>query len=468
MAVFYREGEEKVRPGIYQRYSSLDIRVPGAQDGICAIPVRAGWGPLNEVVKNSFGELTKNYGSGKYGEGYTIPAAQAMFIGGATTVYTYRMGSGGKKASLVLKSGENDAVTATAKYPGTFSISLSVQPKIEDSTKKEVDIYTGETVAETFTFDADSENEPSNLIHACRWSKYVDLTAAGDGTGTLDNVALEPLTGGEDPKVTNEDYSKAFEALEQFYYNCIALDVNDDEDLSKSLLLQSYLDNAHKMGKLAIAVVGETAEIPFDERLKRASAFDDEKVVYIGSGWRTASEAVEGVMAICQTAGAIAATPANQAITHSEINNATDLLENFTYAQYEDAIRNGMLLPSMSNDGTIWYDSGVNTLINPAENQDDGWKKIRRTKTRFEMFDRIDRALQPKVGRINCDPDGIGDVIQTASRVLSYMTNEKKLSASSFTCERYAADSAWFVITADDIDSLEKIYLYYQFRFAAE
>lgn len=85
----------------------------------------------------------------------------------------------------------------------------------------------------------------------------------------------------------------------------------------------------------------------------------------------------------------------------------------------------------MSNDGNIWFDSGVNTLVHPFNAQDESWEKIRCTKTRFELFDRLDRALQPKVGRINCDTDGIGDVIQIATRVLDTMINERKLSSGA-------------------------------------
>ncbi len=472
MAIFYNEGEVKVRPGVYQRYSNVGSSpTPGAQDGICAIPIQASWGPLGVVVRNAYGELSKNYGSGDYAPGFTVPAAQAMFDGGATTVYTYRMGQGGKRASRVLKAGENDAVTATAKYPGTMQIGLSVQPKVGSEAVKEVNVYIGTSLVETFEFNADTENEPANLVEACKKSKYIDFTLKGDGTGAASNVpaASGALSGGENPTVTNEDYSKAFEALEPFFYNCIALDVDDDEVLSKTMLLQSYLINAYKHGKLAVAVVGEKSDVAFETRLKHARILNDEKFVYLGSGWRTLSGNLDGVPAICRTAGIIAATPANRSITHSVIRGAAGLLETFTYAQYEDAIKNGMLLPSLSNDGDIWFDSGVDTLVSPAAEQDEGWKKIRRTKTRLEVFDRLDRALQPKVGRINCDPDGIGDVIQTALRVLDAMVAERKLSAgATFTVDKYAADSAWFIIRADDIDSLEKIYLHYQFRFSQE
>lgn len=472
MAIFYNEGEVKVRPGVYQRYSNIGLSVtPGAQDGICAIPIQASWGLLGVVVRNSYGELTAHYGSGEYGAGYTVPAAQAMFDGGATTVYTYRMGSGGKKASLVLRNAEGDAVTALAKYEGTQKISLSVQPKIGDASKKEVNIYRGTALVETFVFSADGKKEPENLVTAYAKSNYIDFSLTGKGSGVLADIAeaAGALTGGENPTITVEDYSKAFEALEPFFYNCIALDVDDDATLSKTLLLQAYLDNAHKSGKLGIAVVGETSKVAFTDRLKHARLLNDEKFVYLGSGWKTLSQTLDGVLAICWTAGLIASTLANRSIVHTIIKGATNVIETFTYSQYVDAIENGMLLPSMSNDGDIWYDSGVNTLVNPSDNQDDGWKKIRRTKTRFEMFDRLDRALLPKVGRVNCDSDGIGDVIQTGMNVLETMVSERKLAeGATFTVEKYAADSAWFVVTADDTDSLEKIYLYYQFRFSQE
>ena len=131
-----------------------------------------------------------------------------------------------------------------------------------------------------------------------------------------------------------------------------------------------------------------------------------------------------------------------------------------------------MLMLSLSPDGQIWYDSGVNTLVTPADDQDNGWKKIRRVKTRFEIIDRLDRALAPKVGRVPASNDGIADVIQTGQRVLDMMVNEGKLmSGASFIEDPnnpYTGDSAWFIIQVDDIDSLEKIYLEYQFRYSQQ
>lgn len=471
MAIFYKEGEQKTRPGIYQRYENIGFSVlVGAQDGICAIPVRASWGPLGKVVKNNrANDLVKNYGSGTYGTGYTVPAAEEMFHGGAVTVYTYRMGSGGKQASLEIGTG----LTAQAKYVGTMPLSVAVLVKLADSSKKQLQVYSGTTLVESFDFMADGANEGANLIKAAAESKYLNLVAeTAPATVPVLAVASGALTGGEDPTVTNEDYSKAFAAFEPYYYNCIALDVDDDENMTLSLLLQAYKDAAYDMGKLGIAVVGEKSTVEFEKRLAHARAFDDYKMAYLGGGWKSGAESLDGVLAICHTAGVIASTPSNKGIVHTIVEGATELCESLTYYQYEEAILSGMLMVSLSPDGEIWYDSGVNTFVSPAdETDDDGWRKIRRTKVRFEMFDRLDRALAPKVGRVTADSDGVADVIQTGQRVLDAMANDEgKLMAGPTFVEDpdnpFVGDSAWFIIQADDLDSLEKIYLRYQFRYS--
>ena len=469
MAVFYNAGETKKRPGLYQRHSNVGLGTQSdVKDGICAIPVKAIWGPLGKVVRNNqASELITNYGAGEYGTTNTVPAAEAMFKGGASTVYTYRLGTGGKQASKELASG----LTVTAKYPGTMPISVAVQEKLGDNTKKQFLVYTGTTLVETFEFEADTKAEGTNLAAAAASSKYVDITGTAATVSAL-AVASGALAGGENPAVTTDDYSKAFAALEPYYYNTIALDVDDDENMTYSSLLQEYLDNAYKLGKLGIAVVGQKTTVDFATRCANAKKFNDAKVVYLGGGYMDGTNSKDGVMAICYTAGAIAATPSNQGITHSVIKGATDLCEALTYSQYEDAIASGMLMVSMSPDGNIWYDSGITTLTVPDEaTQDAGWKKIRRVKVRFELIDRLDRALAPKVGNVSADSDGVADIVQTGQRVLDAMANnEGKLQPGGTFAEdpanSYSGDSAWFIINADDIDSLEKIYLHYQFRYS--
>lgn len=467
MSILYTAGETKKRPGIYRRQSNIGLSMPaGGQDGICAIPVQASWGPLGKVVKHTLASsLTATYGNGTYGTNYTVPAAEEMFNGGASTVYTYRLGTGGKQASK-----EVSGLTVTAKYPGTLAISVAVQEKLSDATKKEFLVYADSTLVETFEFVADGAKEGANLISAASNSKYVDITGEAATVAAL-AVASGALAGGENPTVANTDYSTAFAALEPYYYNTIALDKDDDENMTLSLLLQSYLKGAYKLGKLGMAVVGQKTTVAFATRCAKAKAFNDEKVVFLGGGYKVGTTNKDGVLAICYTAGVIASTPSNQGITHTAVSGATDICEALTHAQYEEAIDNGMLMLSMSTDGSIWFDTGINTLVTPDATQDDGWKKIRRVKVRFEMIDRLDRALVPKVGKVSADSDGIADIVQTGQRVLDAMANnEGKLKPGATFAEDpsnpYTGDSAWFIIQADDNDSLEKIYLHYQFRYS--
>ena len=468
MAVFYNVGENKMRPGVYQRHVNVGFdAIGGSQDGICAIPIQANWGPLGKVVKNTLAsDLTNTYGEGTYGTGYTVPAAAEMMKGGASAVYTYRLGTGGKQATKEITTG----LTATAKYPGTMPISLAVKEKLGDSATKQLLVYADNTLVETWDFAVSTTAEGANLISAAAKSNYITVTGSAATVPAM-AVASGAMTGGENPTVTNEDYSKAFAALEPYYYNVIALDVDDDENMTLSLLLQAYLDNAFKLGKLGFAVVGEKTTVDFETRLAHSRAFNDTKVVYLGGGWLTGSENKDGVMAICHTAGVVASTPSNQGITHLVVNGATDLCEALTFSQYEQAIEAGMLMVSMSADGSIWYDSGITTLTKPeAGTQDDGWKKIRRAKVRFELIHRLDIALNPKVGRVSADTDGIADIVQTGMRVVDAMVSEGKLAVGAVFCEDpnnpYTGDSAWFIIQVDDIDSLEKIYLQYQFRYS--
>lgn len=463
---FYTEGEVKNRPGLYQRHTNAGHTKSTANDGICAIPVQAAWGPLGKVLKNnSKPDLKTNYGSGDYGTGFTIPAAEAMFEGGASTVYTYRLGTGGKQASLTV-----DGMTVTAKYPGTMQISVAVQAKLGDPSKKQFLVYVGTTQMEVWEFAADATAEGANLIDATADSKYVIVSGEAATVAPM-AVAAGALTGGANPTVTNEDYSNAFSALESSYYNCIALDVNDDEDMTLSLLLQEYLNNAYQYGKLGIAVVGEKTTVAFEKRLEHATRFNDAKVVYLGGGYMAGNVSKDGVLAICRLAGEIAATPSNYGITHAVIDEATDLCETLTFAQHVAAIAAGALMLSKSSDGVIWYDSGITTLTTPEPGtQDKGWMKIKRTKTRFELIDRLDRALNPKVGRVSADSDGIADIIQTGQRVLDAMVTEGKLlNGARFvedTDNPHDGDSAHFIIQSDDVDSLEMIYLQYQFRYS--
>jgi len=166
----------------------------------------------------------------------------------------------------------------------------------------------------------------------------------------------------------------------------------------------------------------------------------------------------------------IAGTPSNEAITRLGVTNAVDLSEVLRNHQIESALLSGMLLFSRSAANTVWVEQGINTLVLPRGTQDVGWKKIKRAKVRFELFDRIVRTIDPLMGRINNDDDGRMTVIQLGNNVCNAMVAEGKLLPGAYVeidpDNAPQGDSAWFRVFVDDIDALEKGYYAFGFRFA--
>lgn len=454
MAQLYFAGEQKIRPGVYYRHSNASNgQQGGAMDGVNAIVAKASWGPTGVVtVHETATNLKETYGN-------DVETALMLFNAGARRVYMYRPeGTGGVAGKATVGN-----ATIEAKHVGARALKVKIQTKPGSTTKKECIVLDGATQLEKVSFEATSSTECSALKTALENSAYVTCTFSTDGAVTAGEYALE---GGKDPTVTTEDYQKGFSALEPFSYNVLSTDSADD---AVAQIMLAYANEAEIAGKLVIGVIGDT-ESDFEDRCAKAKGYNDKNIVFMGSAFNVGDEVVSGAKAINYAAGIISSTPSNQSIVHSVVQTATDLPEKLTNAQYEEAIQNGMLMLSIGPNGQIWFDSGVNTLVTPAQNEDNGWKKIKRTKVRFELMDRLDKVVAPLVGKVNCDSDGVGAVIHVGMGVINEMVAERKLASGASIIEDpdnpHAGDSAWFVIDANDIDSLEKIYLHYQFRYS--
>lgn len=457
MAYTYAAGETKVRPGVYQRISKREsVTTAGALNGVVAFAMKANWGPIDKVTAHETAKSIRE----TYGTGASVDAACAIFEAGASTVYIKRVGKNGTAGTADI----NSVVALTAKHPGSRALGVTVKLKASDLTKKQILVTEGTTVLEMLEYTANDADETAVFLETVANSAYIKAEKKSAGVITEGEYTLT----GTDPTVTPADYADAYYALEPYRYNVLCAD-SIEADVFATLC--AYKAEADENGKMVMVVGGAEPSIAIDTRMENAAACNSEGVIYFGGVWEAGDgNEIKGVQAVAYTAGAIASTPANQSIVHRVISGATDVPEKLTNSQYTEAIKHGLLLVSMGPDGQVWFDAGINTLINPSDEQDEGWKKIRRVKTRYELMDRIDRTLAPKVGRINCDTDGIAFIIQSATGVIKEMIAEKKLSAGTFyedPANPHAGDSAWFIIECDDIDSLEKIYLHYQFRYSA-
>ena len=469
--VFFTAGETKKRPGVYNRYENKGgAGVVGAQDGIVAVIGEFNWGELNKVVDVNSIEQAKECFGIDGGAGYDV--ISEVFAGGAKTARVVRVGSGGTKASHIIKDDKGaDAIQIVAKSVGAFGFSTQIGFVAGSSAFQEFRLYRGATLIEKFHYPA---YMPCSQFVAKygKNSKYVDFTFV-DGYDTYQESCAEcyaetPMTEGTNPTVKTGDYSTALTALEPYRWNSLCLNT---VDAAVHELVAAYMTRVYQDGKTGFAVLGSQITQLLEDRMEDAAAYNDYKIVYVGGGWYDTSDVlIDGARAAARIAGMVAATPSTRSLTHMAISGADRPAEMLTNSQYESTIDSGMLTFSYSPKGGVWIESGVTTLVNLSGEDDEGWKKIKRTKIRFELMDRVNDSVASLIGTINNDEDGRATIIQVVQGVLNAMVYEKKLFNGATVAldsgNAPVGDSAWFVIQADDIDSLEKVYFTYRFRFA--
>ena len=478
MGIFFTVGEQKVRPGVYNRYENRGANpVAGAVDGIVAATYKSNWGPLGQVETiqaDEAGTLSARMGGDAKS---TVDVIQEAFQGGATTVLAVRLGTGGTSGTLKLKdtkpSAAVDAITLTARYPGSRAFKITIREKLGDATAREFIVTEESTVREKIEFAASEDGEVDALVAEIN-SRSAYFTAQKaepyEGTGKLALAAEQAVTPGTDPTTNTESYSAAFNLLEPYRFNVLC---TDSDEAAVHALLSAYISRVYQGGKTdCFGVAAEPVSVQIKDRMAHAAAFNDYNMVYVGGGWKDAQGArFEGFRAGARLAGMIAAVSSDQSLTHTAITGAVEPLERLTESQYKAAIQNGMLTFSTSADGTVWVESAITTLVKPSGEDDEGWKKIKRTKIRKELMSRVSDSVEPLIGKVNNDSDGQAGVIKLAKDVCAAMNREKKL-LSGYSVELDEGnppqgDSAWFLIYADDVDSLEKGYFVYGFRYNA-
>lgn len=471
MSGIFSIGEKKVRPGVYyRRENSGGVETVGATNGVAAVLFQADWGVLNEEFDMDV--TMQNSVADYYGTADNVAAIKEAFKGGATTVRAVRIGGDdGKPGSIELKNTAEPAATAvtiTAAHPGTRAFTVSVRTNLITE-NRQVIIYDGTEIFEQFSF-APGEKEPENLVAAMAQSKNFVAKVVSGVKGPLAPVTQQPLTGGKNPTVKTASYEKGTDILERYKWNCI---VADTDDSAVQLLLQNFVVQSYQTGHLGFASLSGKSTQALTERMTQAASFNDEKIVYTLNGWvGSDGTKYDGWRAAARIGGMIAAFEANTSLTHNVIANAVSLTEPLTNGEIIKAETKGCLVLTLNDSDQVWIDSAINTLVTPDATMDEGWKKIRRTKTRFELMDRVDSTCEKLVGNVNNDTDGRQTIMAAAQKVIHAMVAEKKLMSGSTVYEDPGnpaeGDSAWFKLAIDDIDSAEKIYLTYQFRFAPE
>jgi len=464
MSGMFTIGETKVRPGAYSNIQKTGSgTVAGASDGVTAVLFRSDWGPVSKVM-----ELASEDGyEAVYGNALTTDAIKEAINGGAKTLICCRVGSGGKAGKIIVKNASGtQALTITANYVGNKALTLTIRESLSDASLKECIIYAGTKVFEKAVFEKGGD-EVSALADAMKSSGNFTAAAVDSVTGILESLSQSPFTGGENPAAAIEDYSDALNCIEAYKFNTVCVDT---EASAVHLLTAAFLDRMKETGQFGQAVFAEELSVALETRMANAAAYNNEKVVYVvNPSLITSAGELKGYQTAARIAGMIAAVSSNKSLTHTVIKGAVELGEVLTPTQITKAELSGGLVLSTNKSNQIWIDSAINTLITLSDEQDEGWKKIRRTKTRYELVERAVTQADQLVGKVDNDTNGRASIVSQVQAVVDAMVEEGKLSAGSVsesTKNVAAGDSCWFEIDAIDKDSAEHIYLTFAFRYA--
>lgn len=462
-------GEQKIRPGVYVRVtSSAEAPAAAVPQGIVAALFRASWGPLGQAVALEGPDSVE----ATYGTGNTTHVVSEAFRGGCRQVVAYRLGTGGATATGQLQDTTTPTPVAVvridAKYSGTRgnSLALTLRDSLVDPAKRELLVYEGTTLRQSITF-AKGGSEPQALVNAVSGSSWITATLLAAGNNTLATTSQQALSGGADATVASADYSTALSSIEALDWNVLAI---DSEDVTIHTTVQAYIDRVRGEGKRVMAIVGEPTSVSFAARIANAKALNRESLVYVANGWKgTDGVTREGYRAAARIAGMVAAAPVSESLTHVTISGASELVGGLTNSQIEQAIGSGACVFSLNGLKQVQIEYGITTLTTLGANQDAGWKKIRRVRTRDNLMERIAATVDPLIGRVANSPDGRATLIAAMQGVVNAMVREGALLGGAVAEDKAnlaSGDAAWFVIQVDDLDSAEKVYLTFGFRFS--
>ncbi|MBM7633830.1 phage tail sheath subtilisin-like domain-containing protein [Geomicrobium sediminis] len=444
------------RPGSFVHFYNAGYSAPSfTTRGVTAAILAASFGAVGEVttIRNPE-EIVELIGPNE--------EAEKSFQAGTQVLHVVRVGSGGKTAKTTI--GEIELET---KHPTERKFNVSIRESLVPGTKDFI-LFEKQHLLERFDFESGS-NETDELINLINErSKYLTAKkreSSGGGDEEIESMtANQSLTGGENPEVRAGDYAEIMNKLDKYAFMNLFTDVTD---MQVHVSLQTYISRRFNEGLRCFGVVGEGLGVRFSERKANALSFDDFKIVYVGNGFLDEEgQTVEGSGAVAYVAGVSGSVDYRDSLTHKRVVGSTGIYSDLDIRQYDEAAKSGMLVFSESNEGSAMIDYGINTKTTFDENEDLGWNKIRRLRTRYELIDRLVGVSDGLIERgMDTNDDGRAQFIMEGNEVIQNMPGIDSGEIVLSTTNPPHGDSAWYeIINITDLDSVEKYHLNFGFR----
>lgn len=205
--------QNKKLPGAYINFVSAASANPALSDrGIATMPLELDWGIDGEVFEVTNGDFQKK-SMAIFGYAYTdgkLKGLRDLFLN-TKTLYTYRLNSGGVKAS-------NNFAEALCSGIRGNDLKITIQKNVDDETMFDV-----KTVLGTSVVDEQTVKKADNLMN----NEYVKWKSGA----TLAVTAATPLSGGTNGTVDGAAHQAYLDKIESYTYNTMGVVAADESTI---------------------------------------------------------------------------------------------------------------------------------------------------------------------------------------------------------------------------------------------
>ena len=454
-------------PGFFLNFvAAATSAITVGQRGTVIIPVKANWGAANTFTTiESENDIISNFTTDVSNNATAYTALLFALLGGASKILAYRLTDGTEvKATKILQDTTGTPVNViqlTAKYAGTRgnNFKVTVQVNASDATKKDIVLYEGSTVLQTYTFTGGTVQAAVDAINNASGNVYVTATNLAAGNGTIANVSSVSFTGGTSgiSGITNTQYINALTAFETQTFDVLSLDGYSDPSLHASIV--AWVTRVRNEGKGIIAVLGstysdDTSPTAVNIATTRSGSFNYEGVVNVGVGVVFGGVNYSSAQTSPYVAGLIAGKSISESTTYAT-TPFDDVTRRWTRSEQELAVSGGVFL--IVNDGrSVKVLTGVNSLTSLRTGQNNSWKKIRTIRTMDQInYDLLSTTESSYIGKVNNTTEGRQALIGAIKQYMQTLVNSNVID-SDFTVE---LDSDYYGSTATITPEADEVYI---------
>ena len=466
IGIMWKVGEVKSRPGQYIRWENVGGAAPIPTNlGVNATLTQLNWGPVGKpfrVERSQMENLKTVVGGGTIG----ADAIYESFVGGSSYIEVVRVGNGGELAKATLDDGEGGSTEFATLYPTDREFQILTRESLDG---KKVEFIIAEDGRRLETHEIDTEKEEdaaTQLTEMLKKSKYIQIV--GELSGEVPKGITADFAGGSNPTATAEDYTTMFEEINKRFWDGLFLDTTDEAiKAAANVFLRRRLEEG---GRSFLFLAVDDIDASMEEKMNEAKSYNQFTTVLVGNGAKVAGRDLTGPLIAARIAGMSTSSSYKTGLTAKVIAGSVEVIGEPTNSEYTDAVNNGLMMLSYNADGMVQIDSGINTLVSLGEDEDAGWKKVRRVKIRYYLIEQILRR-QEVIMRAGVDntQDTRDFLCQTGNSVIEQMKREGSLEKGRMIEDpnRPAqGDSAWFIFEdIGDVDQLEKAYNTAEFQY---